>query len=304
MKKNKNPKIPKIIVIVGPTASGKSSVAVQLAKKFGGEVISADSRQVYKGLDIGTGKITKKEMKGVPHHLLDIANPKNTYTTALFKKDGDMAIKKILLKEKVPIIAGGTGFYIDTLLGIVSIPEVPPDKKLRTQLEAQDEETLFIKLQKLDPLRAQTIDQYNKHRLVRAIEIATVLGYVPPHTKKISQYEIFKIGIKTDEKKLKEKITIRLFARIRQGMIAEAKRLHGKGLSWKRMEELGLEYRYLAKHLKGEMSKNEMVSKLEREIWKYAKRQKTWFKRDRKTQWFLLKETKKIEKAVQQFLNK
>ena len=267
-------------------------------------MISADSRQVYRGLDIGTGKITKREMREVPHHLLDVASPQNTYTAAQFKTAAGKAIKKILSKGKIPIIAGGTGFYIDTLLGTISIPEVPPDKKLRDKLEKKSTEILFKTLQKLDSNRARTIDRYNKHRLVRAIEITTTLGHVPPHAKKVSQYEIFKIGIRTDDKKLKEKITTRLFVRIRRGMIAEAKRLHESGLSFKRMEELGLEYRYLAKHLKGEISKNEMITKLEIEIGKYSKRQKTWFKRDRKTQWFLLAEIKKIEKAVQQFLNK
>lgn len=297
-------KKPKIIAVVGPTSSGKSSLAVLLAKKFDGEVISADSRQVYKGFNIGTGKITKKEMQGIPHHLLDVASPKHTYTVAQFKIDAEKAIKKILSKGKIPIVAGGTGFYIETLLGTISIPDVPPNKKLRARLEKQSAEILFKTLQKLDSNRARTIDQHNKHRLVRAIEIATVLGHVPPPTKKVSLYETCKIGIKTDDKKLKENITTRLFRRIKNGMIAEAKRLHENGLSFKRMEAFGLEYRYLAKYLKGEMSKNEMITKLEIEIWKYTKRQKTWFKRDRNTQWFLLAEIKKIEKTVQQFLHK
>ena len=174
----------KLIVILGPTASGKSDMAVKLAKRFNGEVVSADSRQVYKGLDIGTGKITKKEMQGVKHHLLDVANPKKQFTASDFVDLTSGLIRQIVNRRKVPIICGGTGFYIDALLGDKQIPEVPPNLKLRKELEKKSVEKLFEILKKLDPERAKNIDAKNPRRLIRAIEICKVLGRVPKlHTR-------------------------------------------------------------------------------------------------------------------------
>lgn len=292
----------KIIVVLGPTASGKTSLAILLAKKFNGEVISADSRQVYTGLDIGTGKVTKKEMGGIQHYLIDVINPKKTFTASEFKKLGEKAIQDILKRDKVPIVAGGTGFYIDSLLGNTTIPEVPPNTKLRLQLESLTTETLFKKLQKLDPDRSKTIDQFNKRRLVRALEIVESIGKVPKIQKIQSPYKALKIGPTLSDEELKEKINSRLFVRIRQGVIAEARNLHKKGLSWKRMEELGLEYRYLSRHLRGQLTKAEMIEQLNIAIWQYAKRQMRWFKRDKKIKWFAPEQTKKIEKMVKRFL--
>jgi tRNA dimethylallyltransferase len=277
-------KLPKIIVIVGPTASGKSDLAVQIAKEKNGEVISADSRQVYKGLDIGTGKITKKEMKGVPHHLLDVASPKKVFSVADFKKLGQKAVDDILSRGKTPIIAGGTGFYIDALVYDMDIPEVPPNKSLREKLEKKPVEELFLKLQKLDPERAEEIDSKNKVRLVRALEIVDALGKIPK-VKKEEKYNLEWIGIDWDDEVLKERIHKRLLKRIKSGMIEEAKVLHKNGLSYKRMEQLGLEYRYLARFLKKEISKEEMISELEKQIWQYVRRQRMWFKRNKNIEW-------------------
>lgn len=275
---------PKIIVIVGPTASGKSDLAVRIAKEKNGEVISADSRQVYKGLDIGTGKITKKEMKGVPHHLLDVVGPKQTFTVALFKRKAEKAIKDILSRGKVPIICGGTGFYIDSLVFDMDIPEVPPNKELREKLEKKSLEQLFKELQKLDPERAVEIDSKNKVRLVRAIEIAKAIGKTPK-IRKSEKYDVEWIGIDWSDEILKERIYTRLVRRIKGGMIKEAQILHEKGLSYKRMEVLGLEYRYLARFLKNEITREEMISELSTKIWQYAKRQRMWFKRNREIKW-------------------
>lgn len=292
----------KLIVVLGSTATGKSDVAVKLAKKFGGEVISTDSRQVYRGMDIGTGKVTIREKAGVPHHLLDVVSPKKVFTTAEFKKLADKAVEDIFARGKVPILAGGTGFYIDATLGDVSFPNVAPDKTLRKKLEGITTEALFKKLKKLDPRRAKNIDKHNPHRLVRAIEIATHLGKVPPLKKTKPAYEVLKIGLRVDDAVLKEKITSRLTARLRQGMVAEVKRLHRKGLSWKRMEALGLEYRYLSRYLRGILTKEEMIAELDLAIWHYAKRQKTYFKRNKATKWFAPREYLKIEKEVGRFL--
>ncbi|MFA7193934.1 MAG: tRNA (adenosine(37)-N6)-dimethylallyltransferase MiaA [Candidatus Paceibacterota bacterium] len=277
-------KLPKIIVIVGPTASGKSDLAVKVAKEKNGEVISADSRQVYKGLDIGSGKITKREMRGVPHFLLDVANPKKVFTVADFKRIGQKAISDILSRGKTPIIVGGTGFYIDALVYDIDIPEVPPNKILREKLEKKSTEQLFKQLQKLDPERSEEIDSKNKVRLVRAIEVVKALGKVPK-TKKKNQFDVEWIGIDWPDEILKERIHTRLLKRIKSGMIKEAENLHAQGLSYKRMESLGLEYRYMARFLKGEISREEMIAELEIKIRQYTKRQRTWFKRNKDIKW-------------------
>jgi len=241
-------------------------------------------------------------MKGVPHHLIDVISPRQAYTAGQYKKDAERAVRYIIQKGKTPIITGGTGFYIDALLGTVPLPEVPPNHALRKQLERKSAGQLFKKLQNLDLRRAKIIDSKNKRRLIRAIEIASVLGKVPRLKKEIFLYDVLYISIATTEKQLKEKIAVRLFARIRAGMIDEAIKLHVKGLSFKRMDELGLEYRYLARFLQKKITKEDMVRKLKSEIWKYAKRQKTWFERDNRINWFSLKEVKKIEKTVETFL--
>lgn len=293
----------KVLVVLGPTATGKSALAVLLAKRFGGEVISADSRQVYKGLNIGTGKLTKKEMVGIPHHLLDVASPSRVFTVSHYKKLAEKALKKIWTKGKIPILCGGTGFYIRAIVDNIALPEVPPNKKLRAQLEKKTTEELFEILKKLDARRAKDIDRKNPRRLVRAIEIAKYLGKVPRlKASPPNDMDVLEIGIDIPDKILKERISKRLDARIKQGMVAEVKKLHRNGLSWNRMEALGLEYRYLARYLQGKISKDRMVSKLEHEIWQYAKRQRTWFKKDKRIVWFRPQERKKIEGLVEKFL--
>lgn len=277
-------KLPKVIVVVGPTASGKSAYGVMLAKKIGGEIVSADSRQIYTGLDIGTGKITKREMKGIPHHMLDVASPKKIYNVEQFVKDAKVAITKIIANKKVPIIVGGTGFYIDALVEGIVLPEVPPNKILREKLARKSAEALFRALQKLDPQRAKTIDSKNKVRLIRAIEIAKALGKVPKAKFK-KNYDAQYIGLAVDQEVLKNKITKRLNDRIKLGMIQEAKNLNKQGVTWKRMRALGLEYRYMADYLQNKITKKEMVEELSKAIVQYAKRQMTWFKRNTKIKW-------------------
>lgn len=275
----------KVLIIIGPTASGKSSLAVELAKKFNGEVISADSRQVYRGMNIGSGKVTKREMAGVPHHLLDVASPKKVFNAADFVRLGRQAIVDITSRGKLPIICGGTGFYIDTLLGRITLPEVPPNPTLRKRLEKLPTEKLFAKLQKLDPARAWTIDSQNPIRLVRAIEIATALGSVPKPTKDGPLYDTLWIGIEWPKEKLHQRIHERLLARMKVRMVAEAKRLHAAGLSYKRMEEMGLEYRYLARLLRGTLSKAEFLTQLETAIRGYARAQMHYWRRNKEITW-------------------
>ncbi len=293
----------KLIAIVGPTAAGKSALAVRLAKKFNGEIISADSRQVYKGLDIGTGKITKKEMANVPHHLLDIANPRKQLSVSEYQKIARKRLEEILTRGKLPIVVGGTGLYVDALVNDVSFPEVSPNPKLRKRLEKRTVKELFLMLEKLDKGRARTIDASNPRRLVRAIEIATALGKVPPYKNTPREdIEPLFIGLMLPMEELKKRIAVRLQERIKSGMIREARELHASGLSWARMNILGLEYRFLAQHLRGILTKEEMQAALQSEITKYAKRQMTWFKRNKDIQWWRPEERASIQSAVSAFL--
>jgi tRNA dimethylallyltransferase len=286
MKKKDN--LPKVFVILGPTASGKSAMAVALAKRVNGEIVSADSRQVYKGLDLGSGKVTKKEMRGIAHHLLDVTSPKKIFTVNDFQRLAYKAIDKILKKDKVPIICGGTGFYIQSVVDGIVLPDVPPNWELRATLEKKTTEDLYTRLKKIDPPRAQIIDRFNKVRLIRAIEIAHVFGKTKK-MKLLPKYSAFQVGICFSRKLLKERIEKRLNKRIKNGMIKEVENLHKAGLSWKRMEELGLEYRHISQYLQKMITKSEMLEKLNREIWHYAKKQMTWFKRDKRIWWINVK---------------
>lgn len=293
---------PKVIAIVGPTASGKSAIAVEIARLVNGEVISADSRQTYVGLNIGTGKVTKSERRGVQHYMLDVANPKRKMSVVQYERLATRAIRDILKRGKVPIICGGTGFYVDAALTTASFPAVPPNSKLRKELEKLSPEKLFKKLQKLDPTRAENIDSKNSRRLIRAIEIATTLGNVPKSTLPKERYDTFYIGLRMPKEILAERIHVRLLARMRLGMVAEARRLHEQGLSWKRMESLGLEYRFLAQFLQSKISKDEMLRDLEIAIRQYSKRQIVWFKRNKNIRWFHPDEHEEILKVVKNFL--
>ncbi len=295
---------PKIVVIVGPTASGKSSLGVSLAKKFHGEIISADSRQVYKGLDLGTGKITKKEMRGIPHHLLDVANPKKRFTVVEYQKKTSRAIRDIVQKKKLPFVVGGTGFYIDSLVQGSNLPNVPPNTTLRKKLEKKSTQVLFAMLKKKDQQRAKTIDPNNKVRLIRALEIVASLGKVPSVAKK-NLYDALYIGINPDKNNLQKNIHKRLVERTKKGMLQEVKKLHEKDLSWKRMEELGLEYKFIALYLQKVLTKQDMLQKLESAILQYSKRQMTWFKRNKDIVLFQRTDRnnlKKIEKLVKNFI--
>ncbi|MFH0804219.1 MAG: tRNA (adenosine(37)-N6)-dimethylallyltransferase MiaA [Candidatus Zambryskibacteria bacterium] len=323
----------KLIVILGPTASGKSDLAVKLAQKHNGEIISADSRQVYKGLDIGTGKITKKEMKGVKHHLIDVSDPRKRFTASDFMHLTNYAIAEIVKSGKLPIVCGGTGFYIDALLGDKQIPEVPPNPKLRAKLEKKTTRELFEILKKLDPERAETIEKQNPRRLIRAIEICEAIGKVPKFKSRSMNYEVCKIGIAPitpsptpssynkrkglrkpslvvreggvsyffDENKLKARINKRIEKWFKMGLLKEVQNLHKKGLSWKRMAEIGLEYKIVSLFLQNKISKPEMIRRMQIETYQYAKRQMTWFKKDKSIIW-LPPRIGLVEKEARKFL--
>ena len=292
----------KILVILGPTASGKSAFSVVLARKFNGEIISADSRQIYKGLNLASGKITLDEMRGVPHHLLDVSPINRIFTVEEFRKLTLKKIESTWKQGKLPIITGGTGFYIQAVIDNLEIPKVPPNQKLRDTLSKKSLEELGILLASMDMKRFESIDQKNPQRLIRAIEIATALGRVPRLKKKEIEADVLQIGIETENEVLKGNIEKRLNERFKKGMLEEIKMLHEQGVPWKRLEELGLESRFIALYVQGNITEEEMKKKLFSESWKYAKRQRTWFRKDKRIKWFTLKDRKKIEKEISVFL--
>ncbi|MDP3696915.1 MAG: tRNA (adenosine(37)-N6)-dimethylallyltransferase MiaA [Candidatus Taylorbacteria bacterium] len=371
-------KLTKIIFIVGPTASGKSDLALRLALRLnsgqaklaptfakasagrqgkpfkkrgipGAEIISADSRQVYRGMDIGTGKVLRDKnpkskilnpkqtqkskfkiqnqeyyFKGIRHHLINVLSPKKQFTADDFKRLGEKAITDITSRHTLPIIVGGTGFYIDVLLGRIAVAEVPPNKKLRAQFDKLTAEKLFEKLQKLDPQRARTIDRYNKRRLIRALEIAQAqnkkmsLKLAYANFRDIKSYRILWLGINPGKDKLAKNIKIRLARRLEQGMIKEVQKLHnppaGGGVSWKRLDDFGLEYRWISRWLKNpnfqfsifnqftnsNFKKSDEYKNLLRDIIRYSKRQMTWFKRNKEIHW--LKNQKEANGLIKKFI--
>ena len=298
---------PKIIVIVGTNASGKSGLGIRLAKKFEGEIVCADSRQVYRGLNIGSGKVTRREMAGISHHLLDVASPNRRFDVTRYQKLALKAITSIHKCGKLPIVVGGTGYFIDSVIYNQSFPNVKPDTKLRKKLKKYTTIRLFARISRLDLARARELkrtgQQSNRRRLIRAIEIVTKLGIVPP-VKLQSSYDVLWLGIRWDDKKLHKRIHDRIITRMKIGMVAEVRRLHLQGLSYKRMGELGLEYKFLAYFLQGKINKQQMLEKLETAIWQYARRQKTWFKRNGSIAWLNGVNYKVAQKLCKKHLSK
>ncbi len=337
-------KLPKILVIAGPTASGKSTLAIQLAQKFDGEIISADSRQIYRGMDLGTGKVERdsssvergahsmkreawsvehestpksneleaKSYKlkngsylsaGIVHHGIDIINPDQDFNVADFKKYALEKIPEILQRKKLPIICGGTGFWIQAITDNLDFPQVKPDLDLRKNLDRKNTRQLFAQLQKIDPQRAAAIDSKNKVRLIRALEICQKLGKVPrPENNKLKtkSYEFLQLALDVPKEVLREKIQKRLDERFEQGMLQEVQNLHQSGISWQRLESFGLEYRRLAEFLQDKISESKMQEKLFFDIIHYAKRQMTWLKKNPDLIW--IPDPNEAEKLVEKFL--
>ena len=288
----------KVIFITGATASGKSEIAIWLALKINGEIINADSRQVYKYLNIGSGKISEKEKKIVKHYLLDIAHPKRSYSLGKWLKDVDEVIKKIYRKNKVPIICGGTILYLKALKEGWVLPNVKPNYKLRKELEKFSTNELYEILLKLDPERAKTIQKENKRRLIRAIEIVTFLGKVPS-LKKEPKYEILVVAPYVDFRRLERKIYKRLIKRVK-GIIQEIKKLRKLGLSLERIISFGLEYRWFGKYVKGEIDLKTAIEKCYKDIRRFAKKQINELKKLNYVYWF--KNKKELLKIVKNFL--
>lgn len=293
----------KVIAVVGPTASGKTSLAIAIAEQFSGEVISADSRQVYRGMDIGTGKVTEAEKRGIPHHLLDIIDPMEVYTATDFTRDTTLAIADITKRAQLPIIAGGTFFYIDLLRGNLSPAPVPPNESFRASIAHYSNAELFSQLKGKDPRRANTIDANNRHRLMRALEIINTLGIVPESQPVESDFEWLLLGVDIPKETLHQNIHDRLQQRLATGLIEEVERLHTQGVTWQRMTEFGLEYRYITLYLQNQLAKQEMIEELETKIRQYAKRQMTWLKRDGAVNWHEPSDTQAIFARIETFLH-
>ena len=300
----------KIIAVIGQTATGKSDLTVLIAKKFNGEIISVDSRQVYKFLNLGTGKVKVKPCKknknilcykNIPHYLIDIASPKRIFSVAKFQKLAQQALKKIIKKNKLPILCGGTAFYFYTFIDNFQLPKVKPNLKLRKNLMKKNIKELITIIKKIAPNLIKQIDLKNKQRLIRKIEILKKLKKMPPLIKNPLPYQILILGLKKDKKTLKKLIYKRLIKRIKQGMIKEVKDLHKKHkISFKKLESFGLEYKYIALYLQKKINKQEMIDKLTKSILAFSKRQMTWFKKDKRIIW--LKNKNQAFKLIQDFL--
>lgn len=304
--------LPKIVVILGPTASGKTALSLKLAKEFNGEIISADSRQVYKYMDIGTAKepgewqeVDGKKVymvEGVPHHLIDFLEPDEEFSTGLFKKKSLEIIKDILSRGKVPFIVGGTGLYISAVTENLEIPKVKPDKKLREKLEKQDLEKLIEELKNIDPLSIQQIDLKNKRRVIRALEVVMTTGksFVEQQDRGESLFEILKLGLDMPREKLYERINKRVDEQMKAGLLEETKKLVDLGYSWKLPAMSGIGYKQMGMYLRGEVDLEEATRILKRDTRHYAKRQMIWWKKDKEIKW--VDDYKKTKKLVNKFL--
>ncbi len=267
-----------LLVVLGATAGGKTGLAVQAAQRYGGEVISADSRQVYRGMDIGSGK-DLAEYGTVPYHLIDIAEPGTEYNLFRFQRDCFTAIEKIQERQKLPVLCGGTGMYLDAVLRGYRLVEVPENSELRMELAVLSDAQLRQKLLALKPDQHNMTDLELRERLIRAIEIAIgeqlAIKEMPPMPRLMPL--IF--GLRWPREMLRQRITQRLQARVDAGMIEEVAELHRQGVAWKQLEFYGLEYRLIAQYLQGQTSRDAMLLELSRAIAKFAKRQETFFRR-------------------------
>ena len=277
--------LPKLIVILGPTACGKSGLGVTLAKKYGGEIVSADSRQIYRGLDLGTGKITPQEMEGIPHHLLDVADPGEPFSVALFQSMAYKAIDGVIERGSLPLLVGGTGLYLRSVAEGYVFHEAPPDPQLRQELEALPTEALRRRLTARG-VELDTDCYNNRPRLVRLLEKS--LHGEDPHAEaeRDPRYDVLTLGVSYPRETVCQRIDQRLLARLDAGMIEEVANLRKNGVSDEFLEGLGLEYRYILHHLTGELPTEEtLIEELGRAIKRFAKRQVSWFKKDKNVHW-------------------
>ncbi len=276
---------PKVLVILGTTSAGKTSLGVKLAAEFKGEIISADSRQVYKGMDIGTGKDLKEYKlngKKIKYHLIDVASPKQQFDVSKYQELAFKAIRDILRRNKLPIIVGGTGLYLQAVVDNLKLSSVKPDLKKRALLEKLSAPELFERLSKLKPefaVRLNNSDKHNKRRLIRYIEVVGSDGFEKTG-RQDSIYDFLVLGLDFSDEIIKGKIIKRINDRLdSEDMVKEVENLHKNGLSWERLESFGLEYKFISQYLQEKFDYETMVDKLSTASYRFAKRQKTWFRR-------------------------
>ena len=274
--------LPKLIVIIGTNASGKSNLGIQLAKHYEGEIISADSRQVFRGLDLGSGKVTLQEMHGVPHHLLDVCEPGDFFSMADFQRMAYAAIDDILSRGKLPFLVGGTGLYVESVVAGYLLSDKVPNLSYRAELEKLDTETLYAMLQK--ELPDTTVDPHNRNRVMRLLERLSDEDYQPPRKEK--RYESLQLGVSWKRDVLQNRIEERLDRRMEEGMVSEVQALLSAGVNPDFLLGLGLEYRFITRYLLGDIqTPEEMRNLLNIAIRQFAKRQMTWFRRDKSIHW-------------------
>ncbi len=291
MRKTSTNKI-KVIAIVGATASGKTSYSIELAKEIGGEIISADSRLVYRGFDIGTAKPTKEEQSGIKHYMIDIAEPEFDYSAGLYQKQAKEYIYQIHKSGKTPIVVGGTGLYIDILLKNYNLPNFEPDKSLRQKLEKLSTQELYSILEKSDPKGAKTIETNDRKKIIRSIEIIKKLGTTLEQARGIneeSEFDVEWIGRNFDRKTLYARIDERVEQMIEQGLVKETQNLLDKhGRIYNLTNTIG--YREIIKYLDNELSLEESKELLKKNTRNYAKRQLTWFRKNEDIKWNIFPE--------------
>ena len=283
----------KVIVICGPTASGKTALSIELAKQINGEIVSADSMQIYKDMDIGTAKPTQEEKQGVKHYLIDFVSPDERYSVADYKQDAKKAIREILKKGKVPIIVGGTGLYVDSLIYEIEYPNIEFDEKYREKLEKEVEENgleeLYEKAKEIDNEAIQKISKNDKKRILRILEIYHATGKNKTEQEKESrkkevEYDYKVFALKWDREMLYERINKRVDIMLEQGLIEEVKSIYEKYNKFPTAMQ-GLGYKEVVEYLENKTTKEEMIEKIKQETRRYAKRQMTWFRKNKQTIW-------------------
>ena len=293
---------PKVIVICGPTASGKTALSIELAKKINGEIVSADSMQIYKDMDIGTAKTTTEEMQGIKHYLQDFVEPDKRYSVADYKVDAEKAIEEILSKGKTPIVVGGTGLYVDSLIYGIEYQEIKFDEKYRKELEdialKKGLETLYKKAQEIDPEAMKKISCNDKKRIIRVLEIYKATGKTKTEQeiesrKKEVKYDYKVFAIDWEREKLYERINKRVDIMIENGLIEEVENLLKKYKEFPTAMQ-GLGYKEVVEYLNGYLTKEEMIDKIKQETRRYAKRQITWFRKNKQTIWIGPQDLQKI----------
>ena len=284
--------LPKVIVICGPTASGKTALSIELAKRIDGEIISCDSMQIYKEMDIGTAKVTKEEMQGIKHYLVDYISPDERYSVARFKQDAKNAIKDIIAKGKTPIIVGGTGLYVDSLIYEIDYPQIELDEEYRNKMENIANEgrleELYLLAKKIDPKAIEKISPNDQKRIIRVLEIYNSTGktktQLEEESRKEVEYDYKVFAINWEREKLYERINKRVDIMIEQGLIDEVKQIKEKYSKFPTAMQ-GLGYKEVVDYLEGKYTKEEMIEKIKMETRRYAKRQITWFKKNKQTIW-------------------